>query len=92
MTLKILLAAVAAVSLAAPALAADKDKDQEQQTQQKQKLICRTDTATGSLTRKVRTCKTADEWRESNQKTREAVDNFTHDAAAPQQASNPLGG
>ena len=90
MTLKILLAAVAAVSLAAPALAAD--KDQEQQTQQKQKLICRTDTATGSLTRKVRTCKTADEWRESNQKTREAVDNFTHDAAAPQQASNPLGG
>jgi hypothetical protein len=91
MTLKILLAAVAAVSLAMPVFAADKDKDQEQ-PQQKQKLICRTDTATGSLTRKVRTCKTADEWRESNQKTREAVDNFTHDAAAPQQASNPLGG
>jgi ribosomal protein S4 len=62
------------------------------QLRAKQKLICRTDTATGSLTRKVRTCKTADEWRESNQKTREAVDNFTHDAAAPQQASNPLGG
>ena len=90
------LGAAAAIGLSAPAVAADKDKDQaqaqDQKGDQKQKLICHTDSATGSLTRKVRTCKTADEWRESNQKTRDAVDDFTHDAAAPQQASNPLGG
>jgi hypothetical protein len=87
-----LLAATALVLGTTPVLAADSDKNQDQKTEQKQKLICRTNTTTGSLTRKTRICKTADEWRESNQKTREAIDSFTRDAASPQQAANPLGG
>ena len=92
MKLRYLIAATALLGMSAPVLAADNDKGQDQKTEQKQKLICRTNTTTGSLTRKTRICKTADEWRESNQKTREAIDSFTRDAASPQQAANPLGG
>jgi len=92
MKLNCLLAATLAVALAAPAIAADAKKDDKDKTEQKEKKICRTEMVTGSLTGKRRTCMTAEEWQQLSQRTQEDMNKFTHDSAAPQQSSNPLGG
>jgi hypothetical protein len=93
MTLKILLAAALAVAVSAPALADDKAKDNDKSTEApKEKKICRNETTTGSLVTKRRICMTAAEWDELSQKTRKNIDDFTKDAALPQQGANPLGG
>jgi hypothetical protein len=93
MTLKILLAAALAVAVSAPALADDKAKDNDKSTEApKEKKICRNETTTGSLVAKRRICMTAAEWDELSQKTRKNIDDFTKDAALPQQGANPLGG
>jgi hypothetical protein len=94
MTFKVLLAAALVVAVSAPALADDKAKDGDKNVAApaKEKKICRNETATGSLVAKRRICMTAAEWDELSQKTRRNIDDFTKDAALPQQGANPLGG
>jgi hypothetical protein len=95
MTFKVLLAAALAVAVSAPALAEDKDSDKDNGTAApapKEKKICRNETVTGSLVAKRRICMTAAQWEELAQKTRKKIDDYTKDAALPQQGANPLGG
>jgi hypothetical protein len=95
MKFKLLLAATVALAVSAPALAGDKDKSADKDTSAeaaKEKKICRTETVTGSLVSKRRICMTAAEWNELASKSKQNVDNFTKDAALPQQGANPLGG
>lgn len=60
-----------AVLIAAPSVQAE-EQAQEQQPQEEKK-ICRTDRATGSLTRRTRICMTAAQWRELNSRTQKGV-------------------
>jgi hypothetical protein len=46
---------------------------------QKEKKICRTERATGSLTRRTRICMTEAQWREVNADTRRGMDDMTRD-------------
>jgi hypothetical protein len=96
MTFKVLLAAALAVAVSAPALAEDKANDTSNGTAaapaQKEKKICRNETVTGSLVAKRRICMTAAEWQELAAKTKKNIDDYTKDAALPQQGANPLGG
>jgi hypothetical protein len=57
------LAATVAFALSAPAAAGDNDADKAN-TGKKEQKICRTQTVTGSLVTKRRTCMTAKEWQE----------------------------
>jgi hypothetical protein len=52
-----------------------------QQAAQPEKKICRTERATGSLTRRTRICLTAAQWREINDRTRHGIDEFVGDAS-----------
>jgi hypothetical protein len=97
MKFKVLLAAALAVAVSAPALADDKDSDKGNGNgtaapAQKEKKICRNETVTGSLVAKRRICMTAAEWNELASKSKQNIDNFTKDAALPQQGANPVGG
>ena len=79
MKFAVVLAAAAAFAVAGPAVAADKDKKADQQGEQdapKEKLICHTDTVTGSLIAKRRICKTKAEWAEIAQSTKQHMDDF----------------
>ena len=62
------LVATGGLNAAAPAPA-----NSDAQARQEKK-ICRSEKATGSLTRRTRICMTAAEWRELNQRTRRGVD------------------
>ena len=79
MKFAIVLTAAAAFAVAGPAVAGDKDKKADQQSGQdapKEKLICHTDTVTGSLIAKRRICKTKAEWDEIAQSTKQHMDDF----------------
>jgi hypothetical protein len=70
----------AALVIAAPAVAGDKDQKTDQKSEHdapKEKLICHTDTVTGSLIAKRRVCKTKAEWAEIAQATKQSMDDFT---------------
>lgn len=72
--------AAAAFAAAVPAVAAEKDQKSDQKSGQdapKQKLVCHTDTVTGSLIAKRRICKTEAEWEEIARATKQSMDNFT---------------
>jgi hypothetical protein len=88
---KVLLAAAVAVAFSAPVLGKDKDNGTAA-PEQKEKKICRNETVTGSLVAKRRICMTAAEWQELAAKTTKNIDDYTKDAALPQQGANPLGG
>jgi hypothetical protein len=53
------------------------DSRQSREEPQQEKKICRTDKATGSLTRRTRVCMTATQWRELHDRTRKGVDEMT---------------
>ena len=57
---------------------------------QPEKKICRTERATGSLTRRTRICLTAAQWREVNDRTRTGHDDFIRSASGGCMA--PTGG
>ena len=46
-----------------------------------EKKVCRTERATGSLTRRTRVCMTAAQWREVNDRTKKGVDEMNSAAA-----------
>lgn len=65
---------VAAALFAATSVAASAEEAAtSQQAPQEEKKICRTDRATGSLTRRTRVCMTAAQWRELNSRTQKGV-------------------
>jgi predicted secreted protein len=57
----------------------------------KEKKICRTETVTGSLMRKRRTCMTAEEWNQLDRNTQEDMRRFT-DKQNRFEPSNPTMG
>jgi hypothetical protein len=63
----------AAALFAATSVAASAEEATSQQAPQEEKKICRTDRATGSLTRRTRVCMTAAQWRELNSRTQKGV-------------------
>ncbi|MEO6387701.1 MAG: hypothetical protein ABIT16_04115 [Croceibacterium sp.] len=54
-----------------------------------EKKVCRTEKATGSLTRRNRICMTAVQWRELNMRTRTGVDEMTRNANGAPSCSPP---
>lgn len=74
-----LLVVAAGVLAAAPA--EQPAQQSAQQATQPEKKICRTERATGSLTRRTRICLTAAQWREVNNRTRNGIDEFVGDAS-----------
>ncbi len=56
-----------------------------------EKKICRTERATGSLTRQTRICMTAAEWRETQNRTRKGVSEMQGSASGGQAVANNPG-
>jgi hypothetical protein len=78
MKVRYVLAAVAALAVAAPAVAGDKDSDQKvAQDAPKEKKICHNETVTGSLIAKRRICKTQREWDELAAATKQDLTRYT---------------
>ena len=79
------LSIVLAAALAVTGIAVSAQESQESQGQQeepkKDKKICRTERATGSLTRRTRICMTDAQWRELNSRTRRGVDEMNSAAS-----------
>ena len=61
----------AAIAMAVTGVAASAQEAQEEPKPEKK--ICRTDRATGSLTRRTRICMTEAQWRELNNRTQRGV-------------------
>jgi hypothetical protein len=80
----IVLAAALAVAVTGVSASAQ-DAPSSQEEPQPEKKICRTDKATGSLTRRTRICMTAAQWRELNSRTRRGVDEMTSAASGGRQ-------
>ncbi len=55
---------------------------------QEEKKICRTERATGSLTRRTRVCLTAAQWREVHDRTRRGVGEMQGDSSGSQAIVN----
>jgi len=81
---------MAATSVAAAAQDAQSQQAPAQQ-QQEEKKICRTERATGSLTRRTRVCMTAEQWREINSKTYRGVTEMQGTSSGGQAVSNNAG-
>jgi hypothetical protein len=62
-----------------------------QEEAKEEKKICRTDRATGSLTRRTRVCMTAEEWRELNTRTYRGVSQMQGESSGGQMAGNNPG-
>jgi len=58
---------------------------------QEEKKVCRTERATGSLTRRTRVCMTAAQWREINSKTYKGVTEMQGSASGSQAVVNNAG-
>ena len=85
--------AAIAFALSAPVLAADKPQDKsndKKQSAPKERKICRTETVTGSLATKRRTCLTQDQWDDLAASTMKGmVDHNNGASTAPQRSYNP---
>lgn len=74
MKFKVLLATAMVMGIATPAMAGDdKAQDQSSAPAVKEKKICRTETVTGSLVAKRRTCMTKAEWDQLADNTRKTM-------------------
>ena len=62
-----------------------------QQAAQPERKICRTEKATGSLTRRTRVCMTAAQWREINSKTMRGVSEMQGQGSGGQAVANNQG-
>ena len=65
----------AAITMAVAGVAATAQEAQEEPPPERK--ICRSEKATGSLTRRTRICMTEAQWRELNSRTRRGVDEMT---------------
>ena len=70
------------------AMAAAPQEQPAQDPAQQEKKICRTERATGSLTRRTRICMTSAEWRELNARTKRGLDDFVGGASGGCRAPN----
>ena len=86
----ILLTATGA-SAAPPAEAGASEATNTQAAAADDKKICRTERATGSLTRRTRVCLTAAQWREVNSKTYRGVTEMQGSASGSQAVVNNPG-
>jgi len=78
--------ALAVILATTGAAAADPQPD----PQQSEKKICRTEKATGSLTRRTRICLTEAQWRELNARTQRSMQEMQNSAAGgTNPAQNP---
>lgn len=59
----------------------DSERRAAQPEEEKEKKICRTDKATGSLTRRTRICMTRSQWNELAARTRKGIDEMTGSAS-----------
>ena len=59
---------------------------------QEERKVCRTEKATGSLTRRTRICLTPTEWRELHDRTRRGLNEMTSAAAGGKQCVQDSGG
>lgn len=75
----------AAMAMAVSGVAASAQEAQDAPEQPREKKICRTEKATGSLTRRTRICLTEAQWRELNDRTRRGVDEMTSAASGGKQ-------
>ena len=75
----------AAMAMAVTGVAASAQEAQDAPEPPREKKICRTEKATGSLTRRTRTCLTEAQWRELNNRTRRGVDEMTSAASGGKQ-------
>jgi hypothetical protein len=76
---------------AAPAQQASTAAAEDEAEPQEEKKICRTERATGSLTRRTRVCMTAAQWREINAKTYRGVTEMQGSASGSQAIVNNPG-
>jgi hypothetical protein len=76
------------VEQAASAPSAETNAGPGDAAEQKEKKICRTERATGSLTRRTRICMTEAQWREVNADTRRGMDDMTRDRVGGGTTSN----
>jgi hypothetical protein len=61
--------------------------------QEPERKICRTERATGSLTRRTRVCLTQSQWRELHSRTKKGLDDFVGGASGGCRAPpNPMAG
>ena len=86
----------AAIALTASSVAASA-QEAPQEEPPKEKKICRTDRATGSLTRRTRICMTEAQWRELNSRTQRGVGEMQGQGSGGQQVNRdaentPFGG
>ena len=73
----IFVAAAVAIAVAGAAVSAQ----EAQEEAPREKKICRTERATGSLTRRTRICLTEAQWRELNGRTRKGLEEMGQSAA-----------
>jgi predicted secreted protein len=79
--------------IAVPASAQDAQSAESAEEEPKEeKKICRTDRATGSLTRRTRVCLTAAQWRELNSRTKRGMDEMQRSASGSMAIPNNPGG
>ena len=71
---------MATIGMAAHAQESPAEPQAERQAKQ-EKRICRTEKATGSLTRRTRLCLTQAQWQELNNGTRKGLDEFVATAS-----------
>jgi len=74
----------AALAMTVTGVAASAEEQPAQEEPKPEKKICRTDRATGSLTRRTRICMTEAQWRELNSRTRRGVDEMQGSSAGGQ--------
>jgi len=81
----------AAMAMAVTGGAASAQEAQEAPEAPPEKKICRTERATGSLTRRTRTCLTEAQWRELNSRTYKGVSEMQGQASGGQAVANNPG-
>ena len=73
--------AAAAFTVAFAVAAGPGDAQDAAEAAKEEKKICRTEKATGSLTRRTRICMTAAQWREFHSRTKKGVDEMQNSAS-----------
>ena len=69
------------LALSAAATAAEPAEQPAEAEAKPERKICRTERATGSLTRRTRICLTEDQWRELHARTKRGLDDFVGGAS-----------
>ena len=90
--MKYFIVPAAFAALSTGAMAAAPEQPASADPARAEKKICRSERATGSLTRRTRICLTAAEWQELNNRTRRGVDEMVSGASGGCRAPNGGGG